>query len=79
MSTNSIQAIASNPYIKDLDEYRKLYDKSIKKDKNYLDAYLNRSIAKVELNDLEGACLDAKKVDGSRYISEVNDWIKNNC
>ena len=26
MSTNSIQATASNPYIKDLDEYRKLYE-----------------------------------------------------
>ena len=55
------------------------YDKSIKKDKYYLDAYLNRSIAKFELNDLEGACSDAKKGVESRYISEVNDWIKNNC
>ena len=55
------------------------YDKSIKKDKNYLNAYLNRSIAKFELNDLEGACSDAKKSVGSGYRSEVNDWIKNNC
>jgi len=44
------------------------------------DSYINRSIAKENIGDIKGACLDAKKaISLGDRASENQKWIKKNC
>ena len=44
------------------------------------DAYLNRSIAKENIRDIKGACVDAKKALSLGDTNSDNQkWINENC
>ena len=55
--------------------------------KHNINAYINMSIAKENIGDTKGACVDAKKVvslgeessENKSLISENKSWIKKNC
>ena len=66
MSTNSIQAIASNPYIKDLDEYRKLYDESINNPKDFFKKMATENLSWIK---------DFDEVHNSKFAN--TEWFKN--
>ena len=56
------------------------YTKAIEIDPNKSNAFLNRSIVKETIGDIEGACLDAKKsVSLGDTSSDIQTWIKKNC
>ena len=66
MSTNSIQAIASNPYIKDLDEYRKLYDESINNPKDFFKKMATENLSWIK---------DFDEVHNTKFAN--TEWFKN--
>ncbi len=66
MSTNSIQAIASNPYIKDLDEYRKLYDESINNPKDFFKKMATENLSWIK---------DFDEVHNNKFAN--TEWFKN--
>ena len=56
------------------------YTKAIEIDPNKSNAFINRSIVKETIGDIEGACLDAKKsVSLGDTSSNIQTWIKKNC
>ena len=56
------------------------FTKAIEIYPEYTAAYLYRGIAKLNMEDLKGACFDANKSVSLGYNNEKhNDWIKNNC
>ena len=65
MSTNSIQATASNPYIKDLDEYRKLYDESINNPKDFFKKMATENLSWIK---------DFDEVHNSKFAN--TEWFK---
>ena len=56
------------------------YIKAIELDPTFIKAYINRSIAKEKIGDINGACFDAKKAIslGDNNFTNKN-WIKDNC
>ena len=56
------------------------YIKAIELDPKYIKAYINRSIAKEIIGDINSACSDAKKAFSLGHTASDNQtWIKKNC
>ncbi len=56
------------------------FTKAIEINPNDTDYYLNRSIAKENIGDIKGACVDAKKaVSLGDTASDNKSWIRDNC
>tara|TARA_Y100001978_G_C23401581_1_gene294885 strand:+ start:157 stop:357 length:201 start_codon:yes stop_codon:yes gene_type:complete len=56
------------------------YNKALEIDPTYKDSYINRSISKEMIGDINGACFDAKKaVSFGDNDPGNNNWIIDNC